>query len=157
MIHLTLTHAIILFFFIVLAIIGFIYYVKKLKGWNPTSIPDQNNIKEIQLPFTMTNDDVYFFNNGKQKLVLQRNGSLRIINSSGFRKWSTPKQKNINTGSTKVVFDKTGIEIKRNLLTVYSHSFPINSNAVKLIFTDEGNLNILDDQKNIIWSSNKKI
>jgi hypothetical protein len=153
----TLTNAIILFFFIVLAIIGFIYYVKKLKGWNPTSIPDQNNIKEIQLPFTMTNDDVYFFNNGKQKLVLQRNGSLRIINSSGFRKWSTPKQKNINTGSTKVVFDKTGIEIKRNLLTVYSHSFPINSNAVKLIFTDEGNLNILDDQNNIIWSSNKKI
>jgi hypothetical protein len=156
MIHLTLINAIILFFFIVLAIIGFRYYIKKSNGWNPSSILYQNNIKEVQLPFTITNDDVYFFNNGNQKLILHRNGSLRIINSSGFRKWSTPKEKNTNTGSTKVVFDKTGIEIKRNLLTVYSYSFPVNLNAVKLVFTDEGNLNVLDDKNNIIWSSNKK-
>jgi len=153
---LTLKNSILIFFAIIALIVAFIYFIKKEKGWDPISIPVENNVSELNLPFTMTNDNVYYFNGGKQKLILSRDGSLLIINSSGFKKWSTPKEKSTNTGSTKVVFDKEGITIKRNLLTIYSHNFPTNSNAIKLVFTDNGNLNVLDDKNNIVWSSHKK-
>lgn len=152
---LTLKNSIVIFFAITALIVAYIYIVKKQTGWDPVSIPIENNVSEFNLPFTMTNDDVYYFNGGKQKLVLCRDGSLRIINSSGFKRWSTPKEKSTNTGSTTAVFDKEGITIKRNLLTVYSHNFPVNSNAIKLVFTDRGNLNVLDDENNIVWSSHK--
>jgi hypothetical protein len=153
---LTLKNSILIFFAIIALIVAFLYFVKKEKGWDPVSIPLENNVSELNLPFTMTNDDVYYFNGGKQKLILCRDGSMRVINSSGFKKWSTPKEKITNTGSTKVVFDKEGITIKRNLLTVYSHNFPANSNAIKLVFTSNGNLNVVDDKNIILWSSNKK-
>lgn len=81
-----------LIIFIILMFV-FRWIVKKNYGWNPESIPIEKNIKEMSIPFQISLSDEIFFGNGKYKACVNRDGSLRIVRSSGFNEWSTPKEK----------------------------------------------------------------
>lgn len=143
---------------IIVAIVFFIrLFVKKFNGWDPLTIPTEKNVKEFPLPFTMTNDDVYFFGNGQYKLKLSRDGSLEIIRNSGFREWYTPKEKKTKIGSVTATFDKNGLTIKRNLYTLWKSKVNHNTEPTKIIFADNGIIHLVNDQNGeSIWKSHYK-
>lgn len=143
---------------IIVAIVFFIrFFVKKFNGWNPLTIPIEKNVKEFPIPFTMTNDDVYYFGNGQYKLKLSRDGSLEIVRNSGFREWFTPREKKTKIGSVTATFDKDGITIKRNLYTLWKSKVKNNkTEATKIVFSDNGILHLVNQGGESIWKSHSK-
>jgi len=150
----TKIHPLVALGIIIIIIISIRYIVKKTNGWDSDSIPIGKNIKEFSIPFTMTNQEEYFFGNGKYKLKISRNGSLEIIRSSGFIEWSTPKEKQTKIGSVIVHFDNDGISIKRNLFTVWRQGFFIGkSNPKKLLLQDNGKIKLVNEKEETVWQS----
>ncbi len=142
---------------IIVAIVFFIrLFVKKFNGWNPLTIPIEKNVKEFPLPFTMTNDDEYYFGNSQYKLKLLRDGSLEIIRNSGFREWYTPREKKTKIGSVTATFDQNGLTIKRNLYTLWKSKVNHNTEPTKIIFADNGILHLVNQGGESIWKSHSK-
>jgi len=148
-------HPLIALIIIVIIVFSIRFFVKKFNGWNPLTIPIEKNIKEFPIPFTMTNDEEFFFGKGQYKLKLLRDGSLEIIRNSGFREWFTPREKNTKIGTVTATFDKRSITIKRNLYTVWQTILD-NSDATKLILLDNGILNLVNQNGETIWKSHSK-
>jgi hypothetical protein len=152
--NITEIHPLVALLIIIVIVFVIRFLVKKSNGWDPLTIPIDKNVNEFPIPFTITNQEEYFFGKGKYKLRLSRNGSLEIIRSSGFLEWSTPKQKSTQTGSVSATFNNNGVIIKRNLYTVWKEGLFIGkTNATKLLLLNNGILILMNDNDETVWRS----
>ena len=152
--EITEIHPLVGLLIIIVIVFGIRFIVKKSNGWDPLTIPIDKNVTEFPIPFTISNQEEYFFGKGKYKLRLSRNGSLEIVRSSGFLEWSTPKQKRTQTGSVSATFNNNGVTVKRNLYTVWKEGLFIGkTNATKLMLLNNGILILMDDNGETVWRS----
>lgn len=149
-------HPLVALVIIVIIVFSIRFFVKKFNGWDPLTIPIEKNVKEFPLPFTMTNDEEFFFGKGQYKLKLLRNGSLEIIRNSGFREWSTRMEKKTKIGSVTASFDKNGVTIKRNLYTLWKSKVKYNTEATKIVFADNGIIHLVNQSGESVWKSHYK-